>query len=196
MENIVLVLASTSPYRRALLERLGLPFVTDSPDVDESALADECAVDTAARLARAKAEAVAPRHPSALVIGSDQVVECGGVTFGKPGSAFAAGRQLTALSGRTATFHTGLCLLDTETLEWQLAVEPFAVTFRELTPATVERYVALDLPFDCAGAFRSEGLGIALVERMSGDDPNALIGLPLIRLVTFLARAGVSPFAL
>jgi len=195
LENIVLVLASSSRYRHALLARLGLPFVTDAPDVDESALPGESAADTALRLARAKAEAVAPRHPGRLVIGSDQVVECESARFGKPGNAAAAVSQLSTLSGRTATFHTGLCVLDPVRREAHVAVEPFGVTFRALSLAAIERYVELDRPFDCAGAFRSEGLGIALVERFVGDDPNALVGLPLIRLVTFLDRAGCSPLA-
>jgi MAF protein len=191
----VLVLASSSPYRRALMERLGLDFVCDAPDIDETAEPDESATATAARLARAKADAVAVRHPKALVIGSDQVVECAGLRLGKPGDPPSAIRQLTALSGRVATFYTGLCLLDAATGEAQVAVEPYQVVFRSLSHREIERYVTLDKPFDCAGAFRSEGLGVALVERFVGDDPNALVGLPLIRLVTFLRHAGVSPLA-
>jgi septum formation protein len=190
-----LVLASTSPYRRALLARLGLPFAVATPDVDEVPRAGESPAETAARLAQEKASAVAARNPHALVIGSDQVVACDGRRFGKPGTAANAIHQLTALSGRAATFYTAICLVNGHSGRTQAAVEPVTVHFRTLSLASIERYVALDRPLDCAGAFRSEGLGIALVERMTGDDPNALIGLPLIRLVSFLAEEGVSTLA-
>jgi MAF protein len=188
-----IVLASTSPYRRLLLERLSLPFTVEAPGVDEAPTPGESARSLALRLAQEKARAVALRAPRALVIGCDQAVECDGRIFGKPNDPEGAHATLRALSGRIVRFLTGICVLNTRTNACHAAVEPFDVTFRPLTDAQIRRYVEVDRPFDCAGAFRSEGLGIALVERMRGEDPHALVGLPLIRLVDFLAREGVSP---
>ena len=188
-----LVLASTSPFRRALLERLGLPFRVDSPEVDEARRPDEPPHALVLRLAEAKARAVAPRHPGALVIGSDQVACIDDRVLGKPGGRPEAIAQLERASGRTVEFLTGLCLFNTASGRSQTLVEPFRVHFRALSRERIEGYLDRERPFDCAGSFKSEGLGIALFERLDGDDPNALIGLPLIRLVALLAAEGVDP---
>jgi len=187
-----LVLASTSPYRRELLGRLGLPFTTARPEVDESPLAGEDPEVLVRRLAEAKARAVAPVHPDALVIGSDQVAVLDGNVVGKPGAPDAAADQLRRASGRAVRFLTGLCLLDTARDVAEVVVEPFTVHFRALDDGQIARYIERERPFDCAGSFKSEGLGIALFERLEGDDPSALVGLPLIRLVSLLGRAGVT----
>jgi MAF protein len=186
-----LVLASTSPFRRELLERLGLPFATASPDVDESARPGEAAEQLVLRLAEAKARAVADAYPDALIIGSDQVAELGGAVLGKPGNRERAIEQLSRASGQTVVFRTGLCLLRAADGHVQRACEPFEVHFRTLTRAQIAAYVDREQPFGCAGSFKAEGLGIALFERLEGADPNALIGLPLIRLVDMLAAERV-----
>ena len=186
-----LVLASTSPYRRALLERLGLAFATDAPDVDETRLAGEAAERLVTRLAEAKARAVAPRHAAALVIGSDQVACRDGQILGKPGNRERALDQLRGSAGKTVVFHTGLCLLNTACDRAQVTCEPYRVTFRALSDEQIARYIDKERPYNCAGSFKSEGLGISLFERMEGEDPNALIGLPLIRLIHMLANEGV-----
>lgn len=186
-----LVLGSTSPFRRAVLEKLGLPFETDAPDVDESPLAEETPEQLVARLSLAKARAVAERHPHALVIGSDQVAVLDGEILGKPGSHENAVRQLSNASGKTVTFLTGLCLYNAATGHAQTSVEPFAVSFRELRDDEIEHYLQRERPYNCAGSFKSEALGITLFKRLNGDDPNTLIGLPLIRLVAMLAQEGV-----
>ena len=185
------MLASTSPYRRELLGRLGLPFTSARPDADESALPGESAEALVARLAESKARSVARHHPEALVIGSDQVAVLDGEIIGKPGTPERAREQLARTSGRSVRFLTGLCLLDTASGESQVLVEPFTVHFRELDAASIARYVAAEQPYDCAGSFKSEGLGITLFARLEGDDPNSLIGLPLIRLVDLLAESGI-----
>ncbi|MDQ8021679.1 MAG: Maf family nucleotide pyrophosphatase [Moraxellaceae bacterium] len=186
-----LVLGSTSVYRRALLERLGLDFAIDRPETDETALPGEAPRATAERLALAKARAVASRHPDSLIIGSDQVAALGEQHFGKPGTVERAVAQLRQMSGRTVVFHTALCLLDSRDGSHQLETVPTEVRFRELDDAEIHRYVAREMPLDCAGSAKSEGLGISLLEHMRGDDPNALIGLPLIALCRMLRRAGV-----
>ncbi|MCG5500562.1 Maf family protein [Ectothiorhodospira lacustris] len=186
-----LVLGSTSPFRRELLERLGLAFATCAPDVDETPRSRESPEAMVARLARAKAEAVRDRFPDALIIGSDQCAELDGRILGKPGGHDRAVAQLSAASGRSVAFHTGLCLLDAGSGERQEAVVPFRVHFRALSRGEIEDYVRREKPYGCAGSFKSEGLGIALFERLEGDDPTALIGLPLIRLCRMLARAGI-----
>jgi septum formation protein len=190
--NPPIVLASTSPYRRELLARLGLPFAVASPETDESPLPEEKPTATALRLAEAKARAVAPRHPGALVIGSDQVAEMGGRIFGKPGDHQRAKDQLRQLSGRTVNFFTAICLLDTRTGDAEVVGVPTEVGFRDLDEDTIERYLAREPAYDCAGSAKSEGLGIALLERIEGQDPNALVGLPLIALCTLLRRRGVA----
>jgi septum formation protein len=186
-----LILASSSRYRRALLENLGLPFTTAAPNLDESPHTGETAERQVLRLARLKAGAVAAGKPDALVIGSDQLAVCEGQVLGKPGCHERALAQLRQLSGRTVTFHTGLCLLDSATGREQVARVPFEVRFRALEDATLERYLRREQPYDCAGSFKSEGLGITLFRWLRGDDPSALIGLPLIALVTMLEAEGV-----
>jgi septum formation protein len=186
-----LVLGSNSPFRKTLLEKLGLPFVTDGPDIDEAPNPGETPAALVQRLARAKAGAVAGRHPRALVIGSDQVASCDGEILGKPGNRAGAIAQLTAMSGREVVFHTGLCLLNTESGASEVGVEPFRVRFRDLSQRQIARYLDSEQPYDCAGSFRSEGFGITLFRALQGRDPNALVGLPLILLVEMLGRQGV-----
>ena len=186
-----LVLASTSIYRRDLLARLQIPFETASPDVDEAALPGESPVATAQRLSLAKAKAVAQAFPDALIIGSDQVAYLGEQCFGKPYTRERAVEQLRTMRGRTVIFHTGLCLYNSASGRVQLAGEPTEVGFRQLSDEEIERYLDKEQPYHCAGSARSEGLGIALLDRMRGDDPNALIGLPLIALCAMLRAEGV-----
>jgi septum formation protein len=183
-------LASTSPFRKELLERLGIPFVTAAPDVDETPLANETAEALVRRLSEDKARAMAASHQG-LIIGSDQVATTGNNILGKPGTYERAFEQLRNLSGKRVTFQTGLCLLNTETDETQVDVIPFIVKFRHLGNDQIERYLQQELPYNCAGSFKSEGLGITLFEYMEGFDPTALIGLPLIRLTSMLAQAGI-----
>jgi septum formation protein len=190
-----LVLASTSRYRRALLDRLGLPFQVAAPGVDETAAPGEAPAATALRLSEAKARAVAAHLGSALVIGSDQVAECDGHPIGKPGHREAAIAQLRTLSGRTVIFHTGLALVDAQSGRCQTALVDVASTFRTLKPPEIESYVDREQPFDCAGSVRSEALGIALFDRIVSDDPTALIGLPLIALSRMLRAEGVDVLA-
>lgn len=188
----ILVLASTSPYRRELLQRLQLPFTVAAPAVDESALPDEAPDATALRLAQAKARAVAAAFPDALVIGSDQVAAVSNERFGKPGTRANALAQLRAMSGREIVFHTGLCLLDAANGETQLRCVDIQVGFRPLTEAEIESYLDKEDALNCAGSAKSEGLGISLLRYLRGDDPNALIGLPLIALCEMLRTAGVA----
>jgi septum formation protein len=185
-----LVLASGSRYRKELLGRLGLAFEVAVPDVDESPHADEPPAVTALRLATWKATAVQHAHPDALIVGSDQVASCDGRRFGKPGSHENAVLQLRELSGRTVQFDTGLALLDPRGPA-QTRVVPCRVTFRPLDDALIERYLQKEKPYDCAGAAKAEGLGIALIARIETDDPTSLIGLPLIALSDMLRRAGL-----
>lgn len=186
-----LVLASTSAYRRELLARLGLPFETAAPDCDETPLAAELPQETAERLAVAKARAVADRYPQALIIGSDQVAYLGSQRFGKPGTRENALAQLRTMSGHTVTFHTGLCLLNAATGRTHLRGIPTEVRFRELSDGEISRYLDREDALNCAGSAKSEGLGISLMEHMRGDDPNALIGLPLIALCDMLRAEGL-----
>ena len=186
-----LVLASTSRYRRELLARLGLPFETAAPSVDESPLPGEAPAATALRLSAAKAANVASRFPDALIVGSDQVADCDGEPIGKPGDHAHAVAQLTRLSGRTIVFHTGVALLDAATGDMQSALVDVRSTFRTLTAVEIEAYLRREQPYDCAGSVKSETLGITLFERIESDDPSALVGLPLIRLAAMLRSAGV-----
>lgn len=186
-----LVLASGSPYRRALLERLELPFETISPRVSEEVRPGETAQELVRRLAEAKARAVIPLAPSALIIGCDQVATMDGMIVGKPGTMERATSQLERASGRTVVFQTGLCLLDGISGRARVHVEPFQVTFRTLSSEQIADYLRRERPLDCAGAFRSEGLGIALFSELIGSDPNTLVGLPLIRLISMLEQAGI-----
>jgi len=194
-----IVLASTSPFRRQLLERLGLPFSIADPQVDETALAGEAPQALASRLAQAKAHAALTSEISAvttaepvLIIGSDQVAVLDGQILGKPGGHGQAVSQLQRLSGRTAHFHTALCVLNGASRRTQLELITSTVVFRRLTDAQIDAYLAREPAYNCAGSFKSEGLGIALLEKISSDDPTALIGLPLISLVKMLALEGVS----
>ncbi len=186
-----LILASTSPYRRQLLEKLRLDFSAEVPDCDETALPGETAPQLVQRLALEKARSVARRHRQAWVIGSDQVCSIDGRILGKPGSTDAAQAQLAAASGRRVTFYTGLCLYDAASGHYQLDCDPFHVHFRPLSADTIARYVAAEQPLDCAGSFKSEGLGICLFERLEGRDPNSLVGLPLIGVVDMLHAWGL-----
>lgn len=187
-----IVLASTSAYRRELLQRFGLPFETARPDIDESPLPGESPAATAERLAEQKARAVAAAHPDALIIGSDQVAHMGETRFGKPGTVERAVTQLQTMSGRTVIFHTALALLNTRSGRIQVEAVPTEVRFRSLSDEEIVRYVNKERPLDCAGSAKSEGLGITLLDALSGDDPNALVGLPLIALARMLRNEGIS----
>ena len=191
MNSPRLVLASTSQYRRALLERLRLPFEAKAPDADETVRPDEAARDTALRLAQAKARAVASHYSNALIIGSDQVAELDGARLGKPGNHENAVAQLVAMRGKSVLFHTALALLNTASGAMQTAVVPTTVQFRHYSKSEIERYLDLERPYDCTGSAKIEGLGIVLVERVTGDDPSALIGLPLVQLAAMLRQEGV-----
>jgi septum formation protein len=190
-----LVLASTSRYRAELLGRLGVPFQTARPDVDETPLPGESPAETAMRLAEQKARAVAGRYASALVIGGDQVADADGEVVGKAGSYDVARAQLARLSGRTIVFHTAIALIDAASGRCQAQRVDVASTFRHLTPAAIDRYLRREQPYDCAGSVRVEALGIVLFEKVASDDPTALIGLPLIALVSMLQREGVDVLA-
>ncbi len=190
MANYQLVLASTSPFRQSLLKKLGLPFVALQPDCDETPFAHETAEDLVVRLATQKAQSVA-QHSGQLIIGSDQVCVVDGEIIGKPHHRAAAIAQLQRQSGKSITFYTGLALVNTTTQTTTTRLDTFTVHFRTLTPAMIERYIDREQPLACAGSFKSEGLGIALFERLEGKDPNTLIGLPLIDLVTLLSQQGV-----
>ncbi len=187
-----LILGSTSPFRKVLLKKLGLSFTSDAPDIDETRQTGEQPQQFVQRLALEKAQAVAERHSNALVIGSDQVACIGDDILGKPGNRERAIAQLTQAAGKRVSFYTGLCLLNSDSGESQIICEPFHVHFRDLSPAQIERYLDAEEPYNCAGSFKSEGLGISMFKRLEGDDPNALIGLPLIRLITMLEHAGIS----
>ncbi len=186
-----IVLASTSPFRRELLARLGLPFATAAPDTDESPLPGERPEATALRLSEAKAKAVASRFPGALIIGSDQVAVLDGKIYGKPGTHERAVAQLRTMRGRTVNFFTGLCLYNAATGRAHVRGIPTLVTFRTLTDAEIENYLRREQPYNCAGSAKSEGLGIAVIAAMEGSDPNALVGLPLIALCDLLREEGV-----
>lgn len=186
-----IVLASTSPYRKALLTQLGLPFVTARPEVDETPRPRETAWDLVRRLGEAKARAVAPEFRGALIIASDQAAVLDETILGKPGTHERAVEQLTRASGRSVVFYTSLCVLNTITGRCHVDVVTYEVVFRELSPQQIDRYLRRERPYDCAGAFKAEGLGIALFEKQAGEDPSALIGLPLMRLVTLLGVEGI-----
>ncbi len=191
MPSVQIVLSSTSLFRRELLARLGLPFETANPNVDETARHGETPETTALRLSEDKARAVARQYPEALIIGSDQVAYLDGQVFGKPGTHENAARQLQTMRGRTVNFYTGLCLLNAKSGKVQLRGVPTLVTFRNLTSDEIENYLRKEKPYNCAGSAKSEGLGIAIIAKMEGEDPNALIGLPLIALCDFLRNESV-----
>lgn len=186
----LLVLGSTSRYRRELLERLHLPFEVVSPEVDETPLAGESPQAIALRLALAKAHAVAARFPAALVIGSDQVADLDGLALGKPGGHDRAVQQLRQMSGRSVVFQTAVAVVCRETGFEQVDLAPVRVRFRSLGDDEIETYLRIEQPYDCAGSAKSEGLGIALLEAIDNDDPTALVGLPLIRTCRMLQAAG------
>jgi len=186
-----IILASTSVYRRDLLSRLDIPFETKPPVTDEQPLVGESPRQLVYRLAKAKATSIQADYPDALIIGSDQVAVLDSDILGKPGNRATNIRQLSRAMGRRVTFLTGVCLLNTRTGQSETDVIPFSVLFRKLTSAQIESYVDREEPFNCAVGFKSERLGIALFERMEGEDPTALVGLPLIRLVSMLERQGV-----
>jgi septum formation protein len=185
-----IVLASSSRYRRELLERLGMPFETFSPDVDEAALPAEPPRETAIRLARAKAEVAARRFPTAWIIGSDQVADLDGRPIGKPGTFENARQQLRDVSGHSVLFHTALCVSNARQERRHERLVTSEVAFRRLTDAEIERYLEREHALDCAGSAKSEGLGISLLSRLGGDDPTALVGLPLIALAAILRAEG------
>jgi septum formation protein len=186
-----LVLASTSPYRQELLKRLGLAFEVAAPHTDERALSGESPRDTSLRLAALKAQAVRAAHRDALIVGSDQVATSAGRVLDKPGNHANAVRQLKALSGKSADFHTAVALLDSASGSVQTAVVPCRVHFRTFDDARIQHYLEKEKPYDCAGSAKVEGLGIALIERIETEDPTSLIGLPLIALTEMLERAGL-----
>ncbi|MCF6324531.1 MAG: Maf family nucleotide pyrophosphatase [Gammaproteobacteria bacterium] len=186
-----IILASSSPFRKALLQRLQLDFDTISPNIDEIAQNGELPEKLVARLSLMKAREVAKSHPDALIIGSDQVALLDGKIVGKPGNHRRATAQLFAASGKKVTFLTGLSLLNSQNAAHETVVVPFDVEFRQLNAVMIEAYLQHEQPYQCAGSFKSEGLGIALFKRLNGDDPSALIGLPLIQLTRMLEKAGI-----
>jgi len=189
MQN--LILASTSPFRKSILEKLGLPFSTEAPDVDEQHLDGESATELVTRLSAAKANTIAKNHPKALIIGSDQVALLDGKILGKPGNHENAVKQLENASGKAVTFYTGLCLINSATNNTQTICEIFKVYFRQLSSQQIENYLQKEQPYNCAGSFKSEAYGIALFDKLEGDDPNTLIGLPLIKLIQLLGNEGI-----
>jgi septum formation protein len=189
-----LVLGSTSVYRRELLERLRVPFSVDAPGVDETAVPGEAPEALARRLARAKALAVAARHPASIVIGSDQVADLAGEPLGKPGNHANALAQLERMSGRTVVFQTALSVVCLDSGFEQHDLAPVSVRFRQLARPEIEAYLRAEQPYDCAGSAKSEGLGIALLDAIDSDDPTALVGLPLIRTCRMLRAAGLRVF--
>ncbi len=195
LANRKLILGSTSIYRRELLGRLRIPFSVESPQVDEAALPGETPEMLAQRLALAKAQAVAARFPEAIVIGSDQVADLDGTALGKPGEHARAVLQLRQMSGKLVIFQTAIAVVCLESGFCQQALAPVKVQFRHLSESEIENYLQAEKPYDCAGSAKSEGLGIALLERIDNDDPTALVGLPLIRTATLLRAAGLDLLA-
>ncbi len=187
-----IVLASSSSYRRELLTRLQLPFTCHSPDIDETPQANESAQALVQRLALSKARALAQHYPQHIIIGSDQVAVLDGKIIGKPLHAEGATQQLSAASGRSLVFLTGLAVIDTRTQIEQVDLVPFTVHFRTLNAAQIQRYIAAEQPFDCAGSFKSEGLGVSLFQATEGSDATSLVGLPLIRLCDMLNACGIA----
>jgi MAF protein len=187
-----IVLASSSNYRRELLARLQLPFTSCSPEIDETALKHESPQALVQRLALNKAQALAEQCPQHIIIGSDQVAVLDGRIIGKPLHAQGATQQLSAASGRSVVFLTGLAVIDTRTGSAQVDLVPFTVHFRTLSPAQIQRYIAIEQPFDCAGSFKSEGLGVSLFQSTEGSDATSLVGLPLIRLCDMLNACGIA----
>lgn len=187
-----IVLGSTSPFRKSLLEKLHIDFVCDSPNIDETPLKNESVEEMVVRLSISKAQAIASNHTNALIIGSDQSAMLDNEILSKPGNFENGFQQLTRASGKKVIFQTGLCLLNTTTGKIQSACVPYTVVFKTLTPSMIKNYLEKEEPYNCAGSFKSEALGIALFDRFEGSDPNALIGLPLITLVNFLSNENFS----
>jgi len=190
-----LILGSTSPFRKEILAKLNLEFECAKPNVDETALENESPIELVKRLAIEKAKAVAVEFPDALIIGSDQVAMCDGDILGKPHNFENAVKQLTKFSNKTVAFYTGLCVYDSGLDYTTALIEPFLVHFNELSRSDIENYLHAEQPYNCAGSFKSEGLGICLFKKLEGDDPNTLIGLPLIKLVELLKQHGVDVLA-
>ncbi len=186
-----IILASSSPYRKELLKRLDITFTTVSPEINERYFQDELISDYVLRLAKTKAESIAPKNNNSLIIAADQALQCDKKILGKPGNYNKAKEQLIFMSNRSLTFYTGLCLINTETKIIEEDVVSFRVDFRKLTESEIENYLVKEKPYDCVGSFKSEKLGISLLKKMNGDDPTALIGLPLIRLCKMLRNQGV-----
>ena len=186
-----IILASSSPYRKELLKRLDITFTTVSPEVNERYFQNELISDYVLRLAKTKAESIVSKNDSSLIIAADQALQCDKKILGKPGNYNKAKEQLIFMSNRSLTFYTGLCLINTETKIIEEDVVSFRVDFRKLTESEIENYLVKEKPYDCVGSFKSEKLGISLLKKMNGDDPTALIGLPLIRLCKMLRNQGV-----
>ncbi len=186
-----IILASSSPYRKVLLQRLQLEFSTEAPNIDEQYIEGETIEDYVERLAETKAGHVAARHSNAIVIGSDQALECDGKILGKPGNHENAKEQLMAMSNKTLSFYTGLCVINSSTDKREKDVIIYRVSFRKLREQEIENYLLKEQPYDCAGSFMSEKLGVSLMSKMKGEDPTALIGLPLIRLCEMLRNQGI-----
>ena len=186
-----IILASSSPYRKELLKRLDIIFTTVSPEINERYFQDELISDYVLRLAKTKAESIVSKNDSSLIIAADQALQCDKKILGKPGNYNKAKEQLIFMSNRSLTFYTGLCLINTETKIIEEDVVSFRVDFRKLTESEIENYLVKEKPYDCVGSFKSEKLGISLLKKMNGDDPTALIGLPLIRLCKMLRNQGV-----
>ncbi len=186
-----IILASSSPYRQQILSKINLKFTAVAPDIDESAKPNESAQQQALRLAQTKALALQQRFENHLIIGSDQVAYFNSVQLKKPGDRFHSIQQLKMIEGKTVNFYTAICVLDTQSKKIKKEIDCCAVTFRTLLLAEIENYVDLDKPYHCAGSFKSEGLGIALIKKIDGDDPNSLIGLPIIKLIDLLTEFGI-----
>lgn len=190
-----LVLGSTSPFRKEILKKLNLPFECAKPNIDETAHDNESPVALVERLAIEKAQTVAKEFPNALIIGSDQVAMCDGDILGKPHNFENAVKQLQKFSNKAVTFYTGLCVYDSELDYTTALIEPFVVHFNDLSITEIENYLHAEQPYNCAGSFKSEGLGICLFKKLEGEDPNSLIGLPLIKLVALLKQHNVDVLA-
>lgn len=190
-----LVLGSTSPFRKSILEKLNLAFECAKPNIDETAFIDETPQALVERLAIEKAQAVSEQFPNALIIGSDQVAVCDSEILGKPHSFENGVKQLSKFSNKSITFYTGLCVFDSANDKVTSLVEPFIVHFNKLSQSEIENYLNAEQPYNCAGSFKSEGLGICLFEKLEGDDPNTLVGLPLIKLVALLKQHGLNVLA-
>jgi len=191
-ESIQLILASSSPYRKALMKRLRVPFEAISPDIDETQFPAEDPITMVKRLAEKKARAIAKTHPNAIIIGSDQAAIIDNIILGKPLHHTNATNQLTLASNKKVEFLTSVCVLNSENNTLQLDVVNYSVYFKQLSPETIEKYLQREQPYHCAGSFKAEGLGVALFEKQEGDDPTSLIGLPLIRLVEMLERENIA----